>query len=574
MKEEVIIVREIENLLKIGAICECKPIKDQFLSKIFVVGKPNGSYRFILNLKELNQFISTQHFKLEDYRTASNIITKNCYLANLDLKDAYFMISIKEDSRKYLRFQFKNKLYQFNVLPFGLSTAPFVFTKILKPAVSTLRSWGLNSVQYLDDFLCIESDYIQCKVNIEKTCNLLQNLGFIINKEKSKILPTNECSFLGFIFDSKHMTLKISEQKRKHNLELINSLLHKKQYTIRHLAKVLGSLTSICPAICYGWLYTKKLERHRYLSLQKHNDNYECKVSTPTWCIQDLNWWKTNIHKAVAPFKQHKYKTEIFSDASLSGWGASCNNKRIHGFWTFDEKQMHINVLELKATFLGLKTFGNTLNNCEILLRIDNTTAISYINRMGGVQFPQLHAISEQIWKWCEKRNIWLFASYISSKDNYIADSESRKHKTEIEWSLEKSTFDNITHNFGFPIIDLFASRLNYKCKKYVAWHRDPDAHAIDAFTVDWSGYFFYAFPPFSLILKTLRKIQIDEAEGIVVVPHWVTQPWYPLFMSMLVSKLMIIQPKNNLLCSDAGNLHPLRKNLRLAVGVLSGKHL
>ena len=77
-------------------------------------------------------------------------------MSTLDLKDAYFLIRIHDTSRKYLRFIFNDRLYEFNVLPFGLSTAPFVFTKIMKPVIKLLRSCGYMSTVYLDDILLMK----------------------------------------------------------------------------------------------------------------------------------------------------------------------------------------------------------------------------------------------------------------------------------------------------------------------------------------------------------------------------------------------------------------------------------
>ncbi|KAL4718583.1 hypothetical protein ACJJTC_018224 [Scirpophaga incertulas] len=82
------------------------------------------------------------------------------------------------------------------------------------------------------------------------------------------------------------------------------------------------------------------------------------------------------------------------------------------------------------------------------------------------------------------------------------ACEESRRVHPDIEWELADYAFQDIVTKFGYPEIDLFASRINNKCKRYVSWHIDPDAYAINAFTIPWSGYFFYAFPPFSMILN------------------------------------------------------------------------
>lgn len=177
--------------------------------------KPDGGKRFVLNLKRLNEFITTEHFKLEDVKMATKLVSPGDYMAHVDLKDAYFLIPMHRESRKYLRFRFGGYLYEFVCLPFGLSTAPFIFTKVLKPVVNSLRIEGLLSVIYLDDILWIGQDYESCKANVDSTISLLQSLGFIINEKKSNLTPNNRCRFLGFILDSKSMTLELPESKRK-----------------------------------------------------------------------------------------------------------------------------------------------------------------------------------------------------------------------------------------------------------------------------------------------------------------------------------------------------------------------
>lgn len=142
-------VREaINKLLELGAIRPCIAEKPQFVSSYFLVPKADGSERFVLNLKKLNEFIQTTHFKLEDSRAVTNLISKNDFLAKLDLENAYFLILIDENSSKYLRFIFQGQYFEFLCLPFGLNVAPYIFTKILKPIVTYLRKQGYSSVIY------------------------------------------------------------------------------------------------------------------------------------------------------------------------------------------------------------------------------------------------------------------------------------------------------------------------------------------------------------------------------------------------------------------------------------------
>lgn len=120
--------------------------------------------------------------------------------------------------------------------------------------------------------------------------------------------------------------------------------------------------------------------------------------------------------------------------------------------WTSKESSRHINYLEILAAFFALKVFRKSHYDCQILLRINNTTAVSYLNRIGRVQLPYLTSVTRQLWQF--------FASYICSADNVIADAESRRIHPDIEWEL--------SNQFGLPDLDLFACRINKKCKKYV----------------------------------------------------------------------------------------------------------
>lgn len=562
--------KSIKKLIRLGAITPCIPSDDQFISKTFLIPKPNGDNRFILNLKNLNRFISKLHFKMEDYRTACRLIPVNGYMATIDLKESYFLLSIRESYRKYLRFQFEDEnldliTYEFNAMPYGLSVAPRTFTKVMKEVISHLRFQGFKNVFYLDDILCIGDNYDECLKNVKATLKLLECLGFVINYEKSSLVPSQSCKFLGFMFDSINQIISLPTEKRYKIINIVKKFSHLPNCSIREFAQLIGVLVAACPAVKYGWVYTKILERQKFLNLQK-SINFESKFKPHPIILQDLNWWSHNILKTSNCMKSISFDLEIYTDASLTGWGAVCNKDRAHGAWKSIELSLHINYLELLAVFMALKYFANDKSNCSILLRIDNTTAISYINRMGGIKFPHLNNLSRQIWQWSEKRNIWLFASYINTKDNFEADKESRKLNPDTECELSDIAYNRIIKQFRTPKIDLFASRANAKCQTYVSWKKDPEALAIDAFTIAWNTSYFYAFPPFPLILKCLRKIIDENATGIFVFPFWPSQAWYPLITKLIISDLIWFFPKEHCVKSC------YRNPLILVAAVLSGR--
>lgn len=163
-------------------------------------------------------------------------------------------------------------------------------------------------------------------------------------------------------------------------------------------------------------------------------------------------------------------------------------------------------------------------------------------------------------------------ATYIRSSDNKTADAESRRVHPDIEWELADWAYQKILTSFGTPQLELFASRINKKCKNYVSWHRDPDAMNINAFTIYWGDCLFYAFPPFSIILKVLRKIATDKAKGIVVVPLWPTQPWYPLFKRLLLSDVIVLKASKNPIISSHSRNRNIHNKITLVAGILCGR--
>ena len=195
---------------------------------------------------------------------------------------------------------------------------------------------------------------------------------------------------------------------------------------------------------------------------------------------------------------------------------------------------------------------------------------------MGGTHSLECNKIACEIWTWCIQRNIWVTAIWLPGKENVEADRESRTFNDNTEWSLKENIFHSIVETYGMPSIDLFASRINRKVPRYVSWRPDPEAQFVDAFSCSWSQEQFYAFPPFSLILHCLKKIEMEEGEGIIIVPVWPTQPWYPKLMRLLVEtpRLLPVTRGTLYLPSKPSQPHPMEGKLKLIACKLSGNPL
>ena len=195
--EEIALNALLEELLQKRVIEKCAHEAGEFTSPVFLRPKKNGKYRMILNLKNLNKFISHIHFKMDTLQSCINLMTRNCFIASLDLTDAYYSVSISPDSQKYLKFKVGSQLYKFITLPNGLSSATHIFTKLMKPVYSTLRTQGLVSSGYLDDSFLLGDSFVQCQTNVNSTYTLFDDLGFNVSKEKSVTQPTHVLEHLG-----------------------------------------------------------------------------------------------------------------------------------------------------------------------------------------------------------------------------------------------------------------------------------------------------------------------------------------------------------------------------------------
>ena len=116
----------------------------------------------------------------------------------------------------------------------------------------------------------------------------------------------------------------------------------------------------------------------------------------------------------------------------------------------------------------------------------DGSTTIAYINNKCGIESKKCNKTAKEIWLWSFKNNSFASAADIPGKHNTEVDKFSRKSNDNIEWQLNPKIFIDGTNKFGYPQIDLFASRLNKQLQNYVPWFCGPEAKTIDAFLTDW----------------------------------------------------------------------------------------
>ena len=568
--------KEINNLLEIGAIVKANFDPSQFLSTIFVRPKKNGEFRVILNLKNLNGSVPYRHFKMDTFESAVNLVSKSCYMASIDIRHAYHSIPIAEEYQKLLRFRWKKEIFQYTCLPFGLASAPRIFTKILKPVFAKLRLLGHISVAYIDDILVYGDSETECNNNLIATRQMLEKLGFVIHDKKCVFKPSNQIIFLGNIIDSETMVVKLTDSKKNAICQECKALLHKSSVKIRVFARVIGLIISSFSAVELGLLHYRTLEKEKTKYLKEAKGNFESTMPLSANVKNELMWWTENIYSQKRIISRGNPEATIKTDASLLGWGAVYDTIQTGGRWKSEEMTHHINYLEMLAIFFALQSFENHITNKYVRILSDNTTAISYINKMGGIKSECCNDLAVEIWNWCLDRNIWLLCSHIPGKINNEADKLSREFSDQTEWHLDHDIFLQICSKFYVPDIDLFASRLNKQLDTFCSWKPDPECSFVNAFSLNWENFnFVYLFPPFSLLSLCIKKVQDDKARGMIIAPLWPTQAWFTKLMRILVAKPILLPRKGSLLTNPMKEtLHPLRKKIVLLACQVSGKRI
>jgi hypothetical protein len=135
-------------------------------------------------------------------------------MAKIDLKDAYTVVPIAEDSRQYLTFQNRGMVYRYRALPpFGVSISSRISSKLMKYAVESLRAKGIRLVYYLDDICLLAKTKTKLQDHVRMTIGHLSELGFIMNREKSDTTAKKIQDFLGFTFNTKDMRISVPKPK-------------------------------------------------------------------------------------------------------------------------------------------------------------------------------------------------------------------------------------------------------------------------------------------------------------------------------------------------------------------------
>ncbi|VDH97494.1 Hypothetical predicted protein [Mytilus galloprovincialis] len=443
-------------------------------------------------------------------------------------------MSVHKDHQTYLGFSWKfqntTKYFKFSALPFGLSTAAHVFSKVLRPVVKHWRSQGLRVILYLDDGWGVESNAQSCKVLSNILQLDLKSAGFFVNQEKSVWKPTQKLTWLGFEWDLHNSSLdlpidKIFRFKKDIDKLSCNSL------SARQLARITGKIISFMPSlgnIC-------RIMSRNMMMLVATSRFWEERIFLTLKAQQEINFWLNNCH--TLPRKnlfQQTYLPDriVYTDASsyaCGGFIVETVHQVVHKMWSNIEASKSSTYRELKAVFITLSSLVQCFSNRLVKVYTDNQNVVRIIK--AGSMNSKLQDIAIDIFNFCLKLSISLEVEWIPRNQNQIADIYSKIFDFD-DWFVSDLYFNYFNKAWGPYTCDLFADSNNRNLANFYSPYWCPGTSGVDAFAQNWSEFNCWIVPPVKLISRSISHLFTCKGQGTLVIPKWTSSPFWPLLWS------------------------------------------
>ena len=384
LEQPVFVESAINDLVINGCVTEVfeAPI---IINPLSVSIEKSGKERLILDLRQVNQFLYKCQFRCEDLSIAKEILNPADFMFTFDLKSGHHHVEIFPEHRKYLSFAWTfssghTRIFQFSVLPFGLSSASYLFTKLLKPLVKKWRSEAKSIVVYLDDGPGAAANKNKAKIaSLQVHADLLKS-GFL---PKCVWEPIQVISWLGAVLNTSTSEISATDKRINSLQEDLAALLafSSSCHPVRKLASVCGKIISL--GSCVGNV-SRLMSRNLFAVIN----------TAPTWIsyvrlssetLDELNFWKSNVAILngipIWPVR-HKPSKIVYSDASGSACGSfiEFEEKMFHQNWSDLERDQSSTFRELLAVSLSMQAFVESLKAQTVTWFTDNQSVVQIVN--------------------------------------------------------------------------------------------------------------------------------------------------------------------------------------------------
>ncbi|CAC5406985.1 unnamed protein product [Mytilus coruscus] len=218
----------------------------------------------------------------------------------------------------------------------------------------------------------------------EKTLNLLTRFGFIVNLEKSSLIPAQSITYIGALFNfKKEIVLPTPERLTKLEMSIQNLMTG--HNTASDYFVLLGLIASCIEMIPNARLFMRPIQLHLLHYWKPSSKDLLCQIPFTLHLKSHLIWWLDRANTAKGrSLQQSSANLTITTDASKTGFGGHMKGQIFQGKWTETQQWLHINILELDAVHRTVQHFLPQLQGQNVLIKSDNTTVVQYVNKQGS----------------------------------------------------------------------------------------------------------------------------------------------------------------------------------------------
>ena len=528
------VVSEIFNLISTGRVMEVFE-KPAVINPLTVSVEPTKK-RLILDCRHINKYIFKEHVKFDDWKVMLDYVRKGGYMFKFDIKQGYHHIEINSEHTTFLGFSWVidgvERYFVYLVLAFGISSAPRIFTKVMRCLIKYWRSRAIKIACYIDDGAGFEEDKGLASWKSDFVRESLLRSGFVANIPKSVWDPVQSLVWLGFQIDLVDFSLRVTDRRAGELLALIDGILLGMPYTTaRRLSSLAGTIIST--NLVLGDI-TRLKTRHLYRVIE----------SAQTWdgrlrvnnfsLIQEIIFWKFNFGRYNKRFLSD-YEVPfllVASDASDTGIAAhvvpSEGRKVAYRNLSVEEEATGSTERELLAVVNGITGLRDLLKGRHVIWQTDNYAASIIVG--AGSAKPHLHELAEKLYNLCEEYRVVLRARWIPREWNEEADALSKAYDYD-DWVVSSEAFGRISDRWGPFTIDRFASAKNSKLRRFNSKFYCEETEHVDALSISWAGENNYVVPPVTLVSRVLMHMRSSACNGLIFVPRWPSAAFWPFLV-------------------------------------------
>lgn len=353
-------------------------------------------------------------------------------MAKLDLKSAYRMVPVHQQDQRLLGVSWQGETFQDKALPFGLRSAPIIFTAVADGLAWALASNGVKYfIHYLDDFFFAGppgSD--ECSRALQTAVPLCAKLGLPVAPAKVEG-PTKVLSFLGIELDTTQQELRLPQAKVDRLRDTLKEWYGRKYPSKRQLQSLIGQLNHAAMVVKPGRTFLRHL-----IDTMKIPKQGRHRVRLSTQCIADIHWWNIFINQwnGIAFFATPQLGVSVVSDAS-GKWGCGAfipTSKEWFQFqWPTAWHQANIASKELFPIVVSAAIWGRYWARSTVLFVCDNLAVVQAL-KSRSVRDPCLMHMLRCLFFFEAHFNFDHTATHIPGKDNVAADALSRNRAPEF----------------------------------------------------------------------------------------------------------------------------------------------